>query len=145
MYVELMDAIIMFVRAMGDLTTLRRRMFRNDLVEPFKSLMEEDKNPPTADWLAGEDVHAAMRKAKSDASLADNLTKKGKWPKKSFYRNSGNYNKTPYDRKKPSFNNGQGAGPKQQNHQRRKSDNPRQQNGDNRQFAKQDFYRRDSR
>lgn len=69
-YVHLMDSLIMFVHAMGDMTNLRRRMIRNDLIEPYKSLMEEAKNPPTPDWLGGDDVPAAMRKAKVNAGLA---------------------------------------------------------------------------
>lgn len=38
MYVELMDSLILFVKSMRDLTSIRRRMFKNDLVEPFRSL-----------------------------------------------------------------------------------------------------------
>lgn len=54
-------------------------MFRNDLMEPYKSLMEEDKNPPTPDWLGGDDVLGAIMKAKANAGLADDMyTKKGK-------------------------------------------------------------------
>lgn len=97
MYVELMDSLILFVRVMSDLTYIRRRMFRADLVEPYKSLMEDDKNPPLPDWLGGEDVHAAIRKGKANAFLADDLARKNKWPKKPFNRNSGS---KPYDHSK---------------------------------------------
>lgn len=97
MYVHLMDALIMLIRTMSDMTNLRRRMIRNDLVEPYKSLMEEEKNPPTPDWLGGDDVPGAIRKAKANANLADDIAKRGKWPRKSFNRNSRNYNSRPYE------------------------------------------------
>lgn len=138
MYVELMDSLIMFVRVMGDLTTIRRGMFKADLMEPYKSLIEEDKNPPSPDWLGGDDVHAAIRKAKANAFLADDLTRKNKWPKKLFNRNSGNYNK-PYDHGKRRQHGGDNAGFKQNANQGRRSDGFKQ--GDNR---KQNFRRRDS-
>lgn len=51
MYVDLMDSLILFVRAIFDLTATRRKMFRNDLLDPYKALME-DSNPPSPDWLA---------------------------------------------------------------------------------------------
>lgn len=147
MYVHLMDSLIMLTRTMSDMTNLRRRMIRNDLVEPYKSLMEDEKNPPTPDWLGGDDVPAAIRKAKANANLGDDLTKRGKWPKKSFNRNSRNYNK-PYD------NNSNNK--KRANHGRRDSDNDSfrpnyrggrgrgdyKNSGDRRQT---DFWRRDSR
>lgn len=104
MYVELMDSLILFVRVMGNMTTIRRRMFKADLVEPYKSLMEDDKNPPSPDWLGGEDVHAAIRKAKANAFLADDLARKNKWPKKSSNRNA---SYKPYDNKR-RFDNGGG-------------------------------------
>lgn len=97
-YVHLMDSLILLIRTMSDPTGLRRRMIRNDLVEPYQSLMEEEKNPPTPDWLGGDDVPVAIRKAKANAGLADDITKRGKWPKKSFNRNSKNYHgNKPYD------------------------------------------------
>lgn len=95
MYIHLMDSLIMLVRAMGDLTNIRRRMFKNDLVDPYKALMDDEKNPPTAEWLAGEDVHGAIRKAKANASLADDIGKRNKWPKKPFGKNY--RNNKPYD------------------------------------------------
>lgn len=73
MYVALMESLILFVKAMVDLTATTRKMFRNDLVHPYKALMEE-QNPPTPDWLSGDDVHGAIRKAKANASLADDLS-----------------------------------------------------------------------
>lgn len=141
MYTDLMDSIILFVKSMGDLTTIRRRMFKNDLVEPYRSLMEEDKNPPSADWLAGDDIHGAIRKAKANASLTEDIARKGKWQKKSFNKNSRNFGK-PYDKKKGQYrddsDNKQGFKPQ---NNRRKSDNYRPQQ----ERRHQDFYRRDSR
>lgn len=66
-----MDSLILLIRVMSDMTTLQRRMIRNDLVEPYKSLMEDEKNPLMPDWLGGNDIPAAIRKAKVNASLAD--------------------------------------------------------------------------
>lgn len=80
---------------MGDLTTIRRKMFKNNLVEPYKALMDEEKNPPTAEWLGGEDVHGAIRKAKANAGLADDIYNHNKWSKKSYNKNS--RNNKPYD------------------------------------------------
>lgn len=134
MYVDLMYSLILFVKAMADLTSTRRKMFRNDLVYPYKALNEE-QNPPTPDWLGGDDVHGAIRKAKANALLAEDLTRKGKWPKKSFNRNSPNYR--PYDRKKE----GDHRTPNSQNpgkQQRRKGDSYKQ-------GERKDFWRRDSR
>lgn len=146
MYVDLMDSLILFVKSMGDLTSIRRRMFKNDLVEPYRSLMEEDKNPPSADWLGGDDIHGAIRKAKANATLTEDIAKRGKWPRKSFNRNSRGFGR-PYDRKKgqtrdESNDNKQGYNRQHQHqNQRRKSENYRPQN----ERRQQDFRRRDSR
>lgn len=141
MYVELMDSIILFVKSMGDITSSRRKMFKNDLVEPFRSLMEDDKNPPSADWLGGDDIHGAIRKAKANAVLTEDIAKRGKWPKKPFNRN--NRSHRPYDKKNKGQHyrddaDKQNSRPNQNN--RRKSDGYRPQNE-----RKRDFYRRDSR
>lgn len=120
-------------------------MFKNDLVEPYKALMDDDKNPPTTEWLAGEDVPRALRKAKANAGIADVIGKRNKWPKKPLNKNS--RNQKPYDyqnSQRKSFNPGRddhdahrggyrgsrGRGDYKNNHDRRSS---------------QDFYRRDSR
>lgn len=42
-YVTLMDATLLFTKTMNELTTFRRKVIRNDLVEPFKSLLDEEK------------------------------------------------------------------------------------------------------
>lgn len=142
MYVELMDSLIMFVRVMGDMTNIRRKMFRADLLEPYKSLLEDDKNPPSPDWLAGEDVHGAIRKAKANASIADDLGRKNKWPKKPFHFNRNSGTNKPYDHnKRKSFGNDNGGYNKQNSG--RKAEGYKQQ-GDNR-GHQQGFRRRDSR
>lgn len=135
MYVELMDSLILFVRIMSDLTNIRRKMFKTDLVEPYKSLMEDDKNPPSPDWLGRDDVHAAIRKAKANAFAAEDLIRKNKWPKKLFNKNR---NSKPYDNtpRRQYSDDRNGGGYKQQN---RKSDGYRR-NDSNR----KDFRRRDS-
>lgn len=141
-YVELMDSLILFVRAMGDMTNTRRKMFRGDLLEPYKSLMEEGQNPPSPDWLAGEDVHAAICKAKANAFAAEDLTRRNKWPKQSFNRNRGGFR--PYDNPKrqnnrQGNNNSFGGASKQG----RKSEGNKQ-HGESF-HNRQDFRRRDSR
>lgn len=143
-YVHLMDSLILLIRTMSDLTSLRRRMIRNDLVEPYKSLMEEEKNPPTPDWLGGDDVPAAIRKAKANAGLADDIAKRGKWPKKGYYKNS-RFQSRPYDAKKAAHrredsNSNRGGHNRQQSRGRGEG---YRNNNDNR--NRQDFYRRDSR
>lgn len=145
MYVELMDSIILNVKSMGDITNIRRRMFKNDLVEPFRSLMEDDKNPPSPDWLGGDDIHGAIRKARANATLTEDIARKNKWPKKSFYGKAKNSNR-PYDKKK-NHQHYDGDGKQgfrnnnnNNNQNRRKSDTYRPQNE-----RRQDFYRRDSR
>lgn len=75
-YVGLMDAAVLITRAMWETTSLRRKIIKNELVEPYKSLVDDDKNPASPDWLAGNDVHAAIRKAKENAALADKITAK---------------------------------------------------------------------
>ena len=60
MYGRSMDANILLSRSMADITTLRRCVVKNDLVHPYKELMDEDRNPPSPAWLAGEDVHGGM-------------------------------------------------------------------------------------
>lgn len=60
--------------------------------------MEEDKNPPSADWLGGDDIHRAIRKAKANAVLTEDIARKGEWLKKSFNRNSINYSNKTYDK-----------------------------------------------
>lgn len=139
MYVELMDGLILFTRVMSDLTNVRKRMFKGDMPEPYKSLLEDDKNPTTPDWLAGEDVHAAIRKAKANAFAAEDLSRKNKWPKKSFNRNSTGYR--PYDQGKRRQNNENAGGYKQNQANRRSHEGFKQ--GENR--KNQDFRRRDSR
>lgn len=96
-YVHLMDSLILLVRVMSDLTNIRRKMLKNDLADPYKALMDDDKIPPTAEWLGGDDVHGAIRKAKANAGLAEDIGKRNKWPKKSYNKNSRNYNR-PYDK-----------------------------------------------
>lgn len=63
-------------RAMGEVTSLRRKIIKNELIEPYKSLVDDDKNPTSPAWLAGDDVHSAIRKAKENAALADKITAK---------------------------------------------------------------------
>lgn len=74
-YVRLMDASLLFTKSVGDITSLRRKLVKNDLVEPYKSLFDDKKNPATATWLAGDDINSAIRKAKDSAVLADEITK----------------------------------------------------------------------
>lgn len=78
-YVKLMDASLLFTKSVGDITSLRRKLVKNDLVEPYKWLFDDDKNPATANWLAGEDINAAIRKAKDSAVLVDKITKQSTW------------------------------------------------------------------
>lgn len=145
-YVHLMDSLILLIRTMSDMTNLRRRMIRNDLVEPYISLMEEDKNPPTPDWLAGDDVLAAIRKAKANAGLADDISKRGKWPKKSYNNhNNRNNSSKPYDY----------SGKKKAQHRRDNGDSFRggykgnRGRGEHKNYPSErrnsDFWRRDSR
>lgn len=147
-YVHLMDSLIMLVRAMGDMTNFRRRMFRNDLVEPYKSLMEDDKNPPTPDWLAGEDVPGAIRKAKANAGIADDIARRGKWPKKTYNRNSRNYNARPYNNNSGKKRN-QNYMPRRDEHQdsynhAQNSSRGRGRHKNSGDRRGQDFWRRDS-
>lgn len=74
-YVGMMEAAILMTRAMGEVTSLRRKIIKNELIEPYKSLVD-DKNPASPAWLAGDDVHSAIRKAKENAALADKITAK---------------------------------------------------------------------
>lgn len=113
-YVHLMDSLILLIGTMSDMTGLRRRMIRNDLVEPYKSLMEDEKNPPTPDWLGGDDVPAAIRKAKANAGLADDLARRGKWPRRNFNRNNRG-NSRPYEYQNP--NRKKGFTPKRDDHE----------------------------
>lgn len=78
-YVVLMDASILMTRAMWELTMLRRKIVKNELIEPYKSLVDEDKNPASPQWLAGNDVHLAIKKAKENAALVDKITAKSSW------------------------------------------------------------------
>lgn len=89
-YVALMDATLLFTKTVGDITSLRRKLVRNNLVEPYKSLFDDEKSPATATWLVGDDVNGAIRKAKDTASLADKITGKNPWPsagRKRFHSN----------------------------------------------------------
>lgn len=78
-YVTLMDATLLFTRSMGELTLFRRKLVKNILAEQYKGLFDDDKNPASPMWLAGDDIRAAMRKAKEAAIMADKLTTKGSW------------------------------------------------------------------
>lgn len=66
-YVALMDASVLMTRAMWEVTTLRREIIKNELIEPYKSLVDNEKNPAWPSWLAGDDIHAAIKKAKENA------------------------------------------------------------------------------
>lgn len=79
-YVALMDATLLFTKTAADITSLRRKLVKNDLVEPYKAVFDNEKNPATAKWLAGDDVNGAMRKEKNTAFLADKITAKSSWP-----------------------------------------------------------------
>lgn len=151
-HVSLMDATLLFTKTMNELTSLRRKMLRNDLIEPYKSLLDEEKNPATAQWLAGNDVHAAIRKAKDQAFLADKITAKNSFwnnndkrrhnqssEKRSFGRGNGAYDGNE-DRNqggnrpgRDGFKNNRGRGGA---HNRSRSDFS---------DSRRDFYRRDSR
>lgn len=96
-YVTMMDASLLFTRTMGEITLFRRKLVKNDLVEPYKSVFDDDKNPATPSWLAGDDVNAAIRKAKDSAALADKITARGPWP--SSWPNSGRKRTFSNDRK----------------------------------------------
>lgn len=65
----------MFTKTMNELTTFRRKVIKNDLVESYESPMDDEKNPANPLWLAGNNVHAAIRKEKDNAFLAERL-----WP-----------------------------------------------------------------
>lgn len=141
-----MDSLILLIRTMSDLTNhRRRRRRRNDLVEPYKTLMEDEKNPPTPDWLGGDDVPAAIRKAKANAGLADDIARRGKWPKKSFNRNSKNFGK-PYDlsnkKKNPQYNPRDNDSNHQGGYRSSSRGRGEHRNSNER---RSDFYRRDSR
>lgn len=146
-YVNLMDSLILLVRVMGDLTTIRRRMFKNNLVEPYKALMDEDKNPPSAEWLGGEDVHGAIRKAKANAGLADDICNRNKWPKKSY--NKGGRNNKPYDHPNGQKRNQFNPRRDESNHSNRGGYKSSRGRGDYKSShdrrPAQDFHRRDSR
>lgn len=50
-YVGLMDANVLMTRAMWEVTALRRKIVKNDLVEPYKGLLDDDKTlPPLLGW-----------------------------------------------------------------------------------------------
>lgn len=96
----MMDASLLFTRIMGEITILRRKMVKNELIEPYKSLLDDNKNPATPKWFAGDDINAAVRKTKDSAMLADKITAKGSWTGHSRkrthsagrgFRNSGNF------------------------------------------------------
>lgn len=151
-YVALMDATLLFTKTAADITSLRRKLVKNDLVEPYKSLFDDEKNPATAKWLAGDDVNGAIRKAKDTAFLADKITAKSSWPnsggRKRLHSNerrnsrgSGGFGDfrandragTKQDGRRFSFSSrGRGNG------NRGRSDQPREE-------GRRDFYRRDSR
>lgn len=78
-YVSLMDATVLMTRAMWETTSLRRKIVKHELVEPYTSLVDDDKNPASPSWLAGNDVHAAINKTKENATLADTITAKSSW------------------------------------------------------------------
>lgn len=152
MYVSLMDALLLFTRAMWETTSLRRKIVKNELVEPYKSLVDDEKNPASPEWLAGNDVHAAIRKAKDNAVLADKITAKSNW--------SGGNRKRSHssDRRGArsgfggmgAVNQGRGGGHYRQDSDRgRSKSRPSSSRGrgydNNNGNDRRDFYRRDSR
>lgn len=147
-YVTLMDATLLFTKTMNELTTLRRKIIKNDLVEPYKSLLDEEKNPATALWLAGNDVHAAIRKVKDNAFLAEKITTKTSWASNDKRQRS-----QPYERRSFGRGGGQSDQHRDRSHSRGSKDGFRgnsrgrgsgQHNRSRSEYSdRRDFYRRD--
>lgn len=72
-YVTMIDATVLFTCRL-----LWGKLVKSDLVELYKSLLDDDMNLATPAWLVG-DNNSAIRKAKDSAVLADKITAKGSW------------------------------------------------------------------
>lgn len=151
-YVRLMDTSVLMTRAMWETTSLRRKIIKNELIEPYKSLVDDEKYPASPAWLVGNDVHSAIKKAMENAALANKITAKSSWSggnKRSQCSDRGGF--------RPGFGSGQhNRSSSGGNHGRQDSGNqtrgaPRGRgNGGNRgrnfdACDGQDFYRWDSR
>lgn len=152
-YVTLMDASVLMTRAMGEITSLRRKIVKNDLVEPYKSLVDDEKNPASPSWLAGDDVHATIRKAKDNAFLADKITAKTSWPNNSNKKKSHTPDRGGF---RPGFGSGHHGNHSRNNSQNRSYHEQGRSRGNSvrgrgngtprgRGYDNRDLYRRDSR
>ena len=69
-FCALMDSNLMLTRMFSDLTNLRRETAKLGLSTVAATVITE-KNPATAEWLAGPDVHAEMERVQKEKKDAD--------------------------------------------------------------------------
>ena len=142
-FCALMDSNLMLTRTFSDLTNLRRETVKLGLSNVAASVITE-KNPATADWLAGPDVHAEMERVLKEKKDADqfkiNHSSHFSANKSTGYQGNGkNSQHTPQSKDK--WKKGGGGKPKYDNNKKKSYGNstPKQKSN------KEDFQHRGSR
>ena len=72
-FTTLSDALVMFAKTFNEITRARRDILKKDINYELKELLDAEKNPPTPDFLAGDDLTNKIKAIKEGNRLKAQL------------------------------------------------------------------------